>query len=206
MYVCMYGSVADNIDPRWSFKTKTCAYLAYHPPSRSTTFRERAVVRRLLPLQRRGAAGRLRAPHRQSQSGAEGCVALLCMLSCACVRDLWMGFVRCTFALSLSWSCSLVCPPPHTCLLAPLESTHTCTHAGTDVSIVTFSRMVGYALEAAKVLEQGGISAEVINLRCVFHFFLLCLSFSSAGLGLGRKTSAAYDPLLNSTDPISALT
>lgn len=36
---------------------------------------------------------------------------------------------------------------------------------GTDVSIVTFSRMVGYALEAAKALEKEGISAEVINLR-----------------------------------------
>ncbi|GAB5029853.1 pyruvate dehydrogenase [Nannochloropsis oceanica] len=37
--------------------------------------------------------------------------------------------------------------------------------AGTDVSIVTFSRMVGYSLEAAKLLEKEGISAEVINLR-----------------------------------------
>lgn len=33
------------------------------------------------------------------------------------------------------------------------------------MSIVTFSRMVGYALEAAKALEKEGISAEVINLR-----------------------------------------
>jgi pyruvate dehydrogenase E1 component beta subunit len=36
---------------------------------------------------------------------------------------------------------------------------------GTDVTIVAFSIMVGKALEAAKLLEQEGISAEVINLR-----------------------------------------
>jgi len=33
------------------------------------------------------------------------------------------------------------------------------------VSIITFSRPVGHALEAAKVLEAQGISAEVVNLR-----------------------------------------
>lgn len=36
---------------------------------------------------------------------------------------------------------------------------------GTDVSIVTFSRMVGESLEVAKTLEKEGISVEVINLR-----------------------------------------
>jgi len=36
---------------------------------------------------------------------------------------------------------------------------------GTDVSIITFSRMVGEALKAAEELEKEGISAEVINLR-----------------------------------------
>lgn len=30
---------------------------------------------------------------------------------------------------------------------------------------MTFSRMVGYSLEAAKALEKEGISVEVINLR-----------------------------------------
>jgi pyruvate dehydrogenase E1 component beta subunit len=35
------------------------------------------------------------------------------------------------------------------------------------VTLVAFSRMVGAALEAAKQLEKEGISAEVINLRCV---------------------------------------
>ena len=37
---------------------------------------------------------------------------------------------------------------------------------GTDVSIITFSRMVGYALQAAEKLEkEHGVKAEVINLR-----------------------------------------
>lgn len=35
------------------------------------------------------------------------------------------------------------------------------------MTIVTFSRMVGYSLEAAKALEKEGISVEVINLRWV---------------------------------------
>lgn len=34
---------------------------------------------------------------------------------------------------------------------------------GSDVTITAFSRMVGVALEAAEVLEQEGISAEVIR-------------------------------------------
>lgn len=36
---------------------------------------------------------------------------------------------------------------------------------GTDVSIITFSRMVGFALQAAEILASKGINAEVINLR-----------------------------------------
>ncbi len=39
--------------------------------------------------------------------------------------------------------------------------------AGTDVTIVAYSIMVGKALEAAKKLEAEGISAEVINLRTI---------------------------------------
>ena len=38
---------------------------------------------------------------------------------------------------------------------------------GTDVTIVAYSIMVGKALEAAKKLEEEGISAEVINLRTI---------------------------------------
>lgn len=37
--------------------------------------------------------------------------------------------------------------------------------AGTDVTVVTFSRQVGVCLEVAKSLEKEGISVEVINLR-----------------------------------------
>nr|POF01491.1 pyruvate dehydrogenase e1 component subunit beta-1, mitochondrial [Quercus suber] len=38
---------------------------------------------------------------------------------------------------------------------------------GKDVTITAFSRMVGYALKAAEILEKEGISAEVINLRSI---------------------------------------
>lgn len=38
---------------------------------------------------------------------------------------------------------------------------------GKDVSIVTFSRMVGVALQAADELAKEGVSAEVINLRTI---------------------------------------
>ena len=36
---------------------------------------------------------------------------------------------------------------------------------GTDVTIVTFSKMVGVSLEVAEQLKAEGISVEVINLR-----------------------------------------
>lgn len=39
--------------------------------------------------------------------------------------------------------------------------------AGADVTIIAYSIMVGKALEAAKKLEEQGISAEVINLRTI---------------------------------------
>ncbi|KAK4488960.1 hypothetical protein RD792_004751 [Penstemon davidsonii] len=38
---------------------------------------------------------------------------------------------------------------------------------GKDVTITTFSKMVGYALQAAEILAKEGISAEVINLRSI---------------------------------------
>ncbi|MEM8635275.1 MAG: pyruvate dehydrogenase complex E1 component subunit beta [Pseudomonadota bacterium] len=38
---------------------------------------------------------------------------------------------------------------------------------GTDVTIVAYSRMVGFALEAAEALAADGISAEVIDLRTI---------------------------------------
>ncbi|MDQ6961991.1 MAG: pyruvate dehydrogenase complex E1 component subunit beta [Mariprofundaceae bacterium] len=38
---------------------------------------------------------------------------------------------------------------------------------GSDVTIVTFSRMVGYALKAAKILAEQGIDAEIVDLRTI---------------------------------------
>lgn len=43
---------------------------------------------------------------------------------------------------------------------------------GTDVTIITFSKLVGTSLEAAAQLEKEGISVEVVNLRFVNFFFL----------------------------------
>ncbi|KAK4370744.1 hypothetical protein RND71_010219 [Anisodus tanguticus] len=40
-------------------------------------------------------------------------------------------------------------------------------HEGKDVTITAFSKMVGYALQAAEILAKEGISAEVINLRSI---------------------------------------
>lgn len=42
---------------------------------------------------------------------------------------------------------------------------------GKDISIITFSKMVGTSLDVAKKLEAEGISVEVINLRYVQCFF-----------------------------------
>ncbi len=39
--------------------------------------------------------------------------------------------------------------------------------AGTDVTLVAYSRMVGFALEAAEELASQGISAEVVDLRSI---------------------------------------
>ena len=39
--------------------------------------------------------------------------------------------------------------------------------AGTDVTLVSYSRGVHTCLEAAKELEAAGVSAEVINLRTI---------------------------------------
>ena len=39
---------------------------------------------------------------------------------------------------------------------------------GTDVTLVAFSKMVGFSLEAAAILQRDhGINAEVINLRII---------------------------------------
>ena len=36
---------------------------------------------------------------------------------------------------------------------------------GKDITLVAFSKMVGYCLDAAEQLKEAGIEAEVINLR-----------------------------------------
>lgn len=38
---------------------------------------------------------------------------------------------------------------------------------GSDVTLVSISRMVGYALEAASCLQEQGVSAEVVDMRCL---------------------------------------
>jgi len=38
---------------------------------------------------------------------------------------------------------------------------------GTDMTVVTFSKMVGFAMEAAEELAKQGISLEVVNLRTI---------------------------------------
>jgi len=51
--------------------------------------------------------------------------------------------------------------------LLPIGKAHI-ERKGTDVTIVTFSRLVGEALKAADILaKEHGISAEVINLRTI---------------------------------------
>jgi len=48
----------------------------------------------------------------------------------------------------------------------PLGKAHI-AREGTDITIVTFTKMVGLALEAAETLAKAGVSAEVINLRSI---------------------------------------
>lgn len=49
-------------------------------------------------------------------------------------------------------------------LLVEIGKAHV-PHPGTDVTIVAWSRITHVALEAAKLLEQEGISAEIVDLR-----------------------------------------
>jgi pyruvate/2-oxoglutarate/acetoin dehydrogenase E1 component len=60
----------------------------------------------------------------------------------------------------------------HTCSTATAGTSYFCCGAalqvereGTDVTIVTFSKMVGHSLQAAEALKKEGVSVEVINLR-----------------------------------------
>jgi pyruvate dehydrogenase E1 component beta subunit len=55
-------------------------------------------------------------------------------------------------------------PPSNTDFVLPLGKAHI-ERSGKDVTLVAFSIMVGYALEAAEELAKEGIDVEVINLR-----------------------------------------
>lgn len=55
-------------------------------------------------------------------------------------------------------------PPSEEDFVLPLGKAHI-ERTGKDVTLVAFSIMVGHALEAASLLAQEGIDAEVINLR-----------------------------------------
>jgi pyruvate dehydrogenase E1 component beta subunit len=57
-------------------------------------------------------------------------------------------------------------PPPEAGYRVPLGKARVALE-GTDITIVTYSRMVNEALGAAKTLAEAGISAEVIDLRTV---------------------------------------
>ena len=48
----------------------------------------------------------------------------------------------------------------------PIGKAHV-ERAGSDVTIVTFSKMVGHSLEAAELLAAEGVSVEVLNLRTI---------------------------------------
>ena len=58
-------------------------------------------------------------------------------------------------------------PVPKGEYLIPLQVART-ARAGTDISVFCYGLMVHYALEAAKVLEQEGVSVEVVDLRTVY--------------------------------------
>jgi len=54
---------------------------------------------------------------------------------------------------------------------------------GNDVTIVAYSRMVGEALKAAEALTAHGISAEVVDLRCLAPLDMATVATSVEGTG-----------------------
>ena len=51
--------------------------------------------------------------------------------------------------------------------LIPLQKART-VREGSDISVFCYGLMVHYALEAAKALEEGGVSVEIVDLRTVY--------------------------------------
>src|SRR5215467_3577863 len=58
-------------------------------------------------------------------------------------------------------------PVPKGEYLIPLQRART-FREGTDISVFCYGLMVHYALEAAKALEEGGVSVEIVDLRTVY--------------------------------------
>ena len=58
-------------------------------------------------------------------------------------------------------------PVPKGEYLIPLQVART-AREGTDISVFCYGLMVHYAMEAAKVLEQEGVSVEIIDMRTVY--------------------------------------
>ena len=58
-------------------------------------------------------------------------------------------------------------PVPKGEYLIPLQVART-VREGTDVSVFCYGLMVHYALEAAKVLQEDGVSVEIVDLRTVY--------------------------------------
>ena len=91
------------------------------------------------------------------------CVLRACVRVCECVHESVCVSVHVSVHVS---ACVHVCVCVCMCLSvsghpgqAKLE------REGSDVTLVAVSRMVGVSLEAAALLEEKGVSAEVINLR-----------------------------------------
>ncbi|HVW71031.1 MAG TPA: alpha-ketoacid dehydrogenase subunit beta [Steroidobacteraceae bacterium] len=66
--------------------------------------------------------------------------------------------------------------------------------AGTDVTLIAYSAMVGNALEAAEELARSGISAEVIDLRTLLP---LDMSTIAASVAKTHRAVIAHEAVLN---------
>nr|POF19516.1 pyruvate dehydrogenase e1 component subunit beta-1, mitochondrial [Quercus suber] len=77
---------------------------------------------------------------------------------------------------------------------------------GKDVNITAFSRMVGYALKAAEILEKEGISAEVINLRSIYTLVIVEDGFPQHGVGSEICTSVIEESFYYLDAPVERIT
>jgi len=84
------------------------------------------------------------------------------LLKAAIRDDNPVVFLECELLYNAKYPLSQEAQSPD--FLLPIGKAHI-EREGKDVTIVTFSRMVAESLKAADLLQQEGISAEVINLR-----------------------------------------